>query len=187
MFKDKLYAVLKNILSTINDINNTINDINNKVLTNISSISSINLWKAGIADYVIEQGTSTETMTSGGSITWTYRKWNSGIAECWADPSIVVTEWTLWNNLYQGYTSSQYFLYPSGLFKSEETPKLNITCYPPTTGGYGTAGVEIWTDSSNQHTNVRTPLIYPLRPQSSTAPTAGGILIMSMSAKGKWK
>ena len=27
-----------------------------------------------IADYVVEQGTSG---------TWTYRKWNSGIAECW--------------------------------------------------------------------------------------------------------
>lgn len=31
------------------------------------------------ADYVVEQGTSGD---------WTYRKWNSGIAECWCDYSM---------------------------------------------------------------------------------------------------
>lgn len=37
----------------------------------------------GLADFVVAQGDS-----SSGSGTWTYRKWNSGLAECW-------TRWTI--------------------------------------------------------------------------------------------
>ena len=36
---------------------------------------------APVADYVIEQGTSG---------VWFYRKWNSGLAECWTHPAITV-------------------------------------------------------------------------------------------------
>lgn len=37
----------------------------------------------GVKDYIVEQG------TSGG---WTYRKWNSGIAECWGRvPLVIIT------------------------------------------------------------------------------------------------
>lgn len=48
-------------------------------------------------DYVIEQGTSG---------VWTYRKWNSGIAECWTDTvSGTGTDVTLVGSYYWSYLS----------------------------------------------------------------------------------
>ncbi|MBR3278698.1 MAG: hypothetical protein IKG01_07390 [Lachnospiraceae bacterium] len=131
-----------------------------------------------IGDYVVEKGTSG---------IWHYRKWNSGIAECWAGTEVTITSWTLWNNLYQGNMAQQYFDYPTGLFTG--VPTLLATCYPPENGGYATAGVEMWTDSDSGvvHSKDRTPNIYPLRSQSGTAPSSGGSLIMAMEAKGSWK
>lgn len=36
------------------------------------------------ADYIVEQGTSGN---------WTYRKWNSGIAECWGEYKTTITHY----------------------------------------------------------------------------------------------
>lgn len=52
--------------------------------TNATTVEGI-LANLGIDDYVVEQGTKQGT----GGI-WTYRKWDSGVAECWA-------YWTLQN------------------------------------------------------------------------------------------
>ena len=49
-------------------------------------------YKLGlIADYVIETGTSG---------IWTYRKWNSGIAECWGTYTKTGPITSAWGNLY---------------------------------------------------------------------------------------
>ena len=40
-----------------------------------------------VADYVVAQGTSG---------IWTYRKWNSGVAECWAKITQTVTSGDVW-------------------------------------------------------------------------------------------
>lgn len=40
----------------------------------ISELDQSKMEKSVVADYIVEQGTSGN---------WTYRKWNSGIAECW--------------------------------------------------------------------------------------------------------
>lgn len=130
----------------------------------------------GAGDWVI---------SSGQSGIWTYRKWNSGIAECWADTTVTVTSWTLWGNQYQGNFSPQYFEYPSEFFVS--TPQLLVSCYPPATGGFGTSGVELWTDANHNHTKDATPYIYPLRPQTASAPTGNAPVIISMQAKSRWK
>ena len=37
----------------------------------------------GASDYIIEQDIVTSSCSNNGSIVWTYRKWNSGVAECW--------------------------------------------------------------------------------------------------------
>lgn len=50
--------------------------------TSDASTSYIILDTGNIGDYVVEQGTSGN---------WTYRKWNSGIAECWAYITFVPT------------------------------------------------------------------------------------------------
>ena len=59
--------------------------------------------KLPAADYVIEQGTSG---------IWTYRKWNSGIAECWGSYTTTGGSSTE-GSLYWKGTSTAY---PSGLF-----------------------------------------------------------------------
>lgn len=55
------------------------NYIEGQTVITAQNLNDINNFLGGgtgnLADYVVEQGTS-------GS--WTYRKWNSGVAECWA-------------------------------------------------------------------------------------------------------
>ena len=67
-------------------------------------------------DFIVAQGTSGD---------WTYRKWNSGIAECWlvnySMGSIAMTAG--YGNLY--YRNSPTYWFPSGLFIS--TPTLVLT------------------------------------------------------------
>ena len=60
--------------------------------------------KALSVDYIVEQGTSG---------IWTYRKWNSGIAECWGVDEFYHTSWAKWN--------------PTGLYYSVGN---HITNYP---------------------------------------------------------
>ena len=66
-----------------------------------------------IADYVVEQGTSGN---------WTYRKWNSGVAECWARTPVSLNVNIAWGGVYYGVVSAIAF--PSGLFKS--SPEANF-------------------------------------------------------------
>lgn len=69
------------------------------------------------ADYVTEQGTSD---------IWTYRKWNSGIVECWgvtATASYACT--TAYGSLYYAPLSS--FNFPNGLFSTR--PEVNLTAH----------------------------------------------------------
>lgn len=77
--------------------------------------------KLPAADYVVEQGTSGN---------WTYRKWNSGIAECWGthNPSSSAsgTEGGLY---FQGI----YIDFPSGLFAS--APRTLVTAHGSWIGG----------------------------------------------------
>lgn len=64
-----------------------------------------------IADHVVEQGTSG---------IWTYRKWSSGIAECWGEITKtghnINRAWGSWYVSASGTTNEFYADYPSGLF-----------------------------------------------------------------------
>lgn len=89
--------------------------------TNIKTINSESILGSGDidlptpADYVVEQGTSD---------IWTYRKWNSGIAECWGTTAYrSVSTTSAFGNAYYG--SLQTITYPSGLFTV--APKATIT------------------------------------------------------------
>lgn len=78
-----------------------------------------------IADYVVEQGTDD---------IWTYRKWNSGIAECWGEQGFTVT-WAGASPAY--YSTNKYYpSFPSGLFAaapctSVSTPNGNAAYVVP--------------------------------------------------------
>lgn len=47
--------------------------------------------RAELADYIVEQGAANG---------WTYRKWNSGLAECWGSASATATITTAWGGLF---------------------------------------------------------------------------------------
>ena len=53
---------------------------------------SLDITKLGIADYIVEQGTSG---------IWTYKKWNSGIVEAWANASTTQAIATALGNIYR--------------------------------------------------------------------------------------
>lgn len=87
---------------------------------------------SAVADYVVVQETSG---------IWTYRKWNSGIAECWTTSTINTTG-TAWANIMGGYGFSVSYNLPSGLFTSSPIANGNgrtgsgggfVFCYCTTT------------------------------------------------------
>ena len=100
-----------------------------------------------VADYVVEQGTKS---------LWTYRKWNSGIAECWCADNDKLTYEGVMLGGYIYYTS--YYSYP---FNSISAPNVsyNATFTPSwrvaiiadadTTGTSGFGRVRILSDNGH--------------------------------------
>lgn len=121
--------------------------------------------KIGV-DYVVETGTSG---------IWTYRKWKSGIAECWGKISVSITSWSAWGAVYEGNPST-YGTYPSGLFI--DPPDFWVTP-DGTQGQLGLLSVEVFNNGSK----TRTPTFYALRPSSVGTAT----VIFHCRAKGFWK
>lgn len=66
-------------------------------------------------DFIVEKGTSG---------VWTYRKWASGVVECWATTNVTVTLTTVGTYYHRGTASISL---PSGLFYSAPN-MVNITC-----------------------------------------------------------
>lgn len=69
---------------------------------------------AAIADYVVEEGTDG---------IWTYRKWNSGIAECWG--ATALASHSITSAYGSGYWTHEYHTLPSGLFTSVTNAQAN--------------------------------------------------------------
>ena len=89
-----------------NDVYNTINIG--------SSDADIYLRGVKMADFVTEQGASGD---------WTFRKWNSGTAECWRTISGNINKYTTWNGMH-GYTGSAQF--PSGFFTQSPNVQYQV-------------------------------------------------------------
>lgn len=114
---------------------------------------------ASSVDYVVEEGTDG---------IWTYRKWASGIAECWGQYYMSIPSMTAWGSCY--YSPYVTINYPSGLFTVD--PSVSIT---------RTGGLEGW--AGCQTTNVNSVVgAYLLRPA-----TGSGTTVLAISAKGGWK
>ena len=88
-------------------------------------------------DYIVEQGT--RTTGSGNSIAnWVYRKWNSGVAECWCRKHIQTGVSTAWGGLYvSGSLPHTNILWPVNF---TEIPVANITIAPNASGAFLIAG-----------------------------------------------
>ena len=117
-------------------------------------------------DYIVEQGTS-------GS--WTYRKWNSGIAECWGTFT-EVKGFTSWNsNMYVCDMTS--VSYPTNLFIAKPLCFANITsdnanAVASLDGGYGSG------------TKDQTPTAVAIR---GTSVSGNANWEKEYHAIGKWK
>lgn len=117
------------------------------------------LRNLGAMDYVVEQGTDG---------IWTYRKWASGIAECWAYPHN--TTFTADGQLMGGYLFRGGYAFPSGLFL--EAPEGYVN-------GHSGTGVG-WGEFRNATKDAFTA--YICGNQNLTSVTVSG-----MRATGRWK
>ena len=112
----------------------------------------------GYGDYVLEQGTSG---------IWTYRKWASGVAECWGQPSKSVAS----SGTFLGaYAFSTYFSLPAGIFTSVTEANVN----PKVGNGYA---IPAYINATNASIGVDA-----LANNSGTQTFSAHI-----SVKGKWK
>lgn len=129
-----------------------------KVMTLVNS--------GGTADYLVEEGTSD---------IWTYRKWASGIAECWGTASYSGS-WAAWGSLYALTFNSIY--YP---FTFYEVPIVQYTPNVKDTGSNS-----CWAGTYNGMSNADKKIICRpalLRPTSGDTST----YYCHILAKGLWK
>lgn len=105
----------------IAEINTSLGTTGGRLATFIKQIA----YKLGlIDDYVVEQGTSGN---------WTYRKWNSGIAELWGTYTGTSVTPTAWGNIYASDTIPRID-YP---FAFTSAPQVQVTPrYTGTGGGF---------------------------------------------------
>lgn len=118
-----------------------------------------------ITDFPIEEGTEG---------IWSYRKWHSGIAECWGlYPVADATITTPWGNLYE--TAINYQLnFPKGLFAD-----IPVTHYfAQSSDGGGCLALE----TVGQTTKDQTCSLFPIRATPQTVD-----LTIAIRAIGRWK
>lgn len=134
--------------------------------------SAWDFMKDGIAqtDYVVEQGT---VNMQGTASTWAYRKWASGIAECWGlYPITGAVINVAWGYLFE--TAVNYQLsFPTGLFVSNPVAHFST---PTATGGI------LALETMGETTKEQTCSFFPIRATPSTLD-----LTVAVQATGRWK
>lgn len=89
------------------------------------------------ADYIIEQGTR-QTGSGNSLANWTFRKWNSGMYECWCRKHIQTAVSTAWGGLYvSGALPHTNLIWPGAFI---DIPVANITIAPNASGAFLIAG-----------------------------------------------
>ena len=120
------YVIVTNAGVRLQSGNNNVVVTNNTIRINAETGKAYyNGVEIGGADYVVETGTSG---------IWTYRKWNSGIAECWGKRSVSTTINTAWGSLYtSGALSGTDVALP---FTFAEVPNVNVSLYNNAAGAF---------------------------------------------------
>ena len=126
-------------------------------------------------DFIVEQGTKT-TGSGNSQANWVYRKWNSGIAECWCRKHISTAVNTAWGNLYVSGALSYTNITWGVTFT--EIPVANITIAPNATGAFLIAG------GSTSLTATNTGGYEIAR---GSALSSAGSFYINYYAIGKWK
>lgn len=123
----------------------------------------------GISDYITAQGE-----TNG----FTWRKWASGVAECWKlHTDTGVTIQTAWGNVYESATTYGSISYPSGLF-------TNAPCCTITPNGSSDGRTTLGLEIGNVGTAAKTPQWNYMR---GTANASGQTINVAIYAIGRWK
>ena len=125
-------------------------------------VDDLDAQGANLADYVVEQGTSG---------IWTYRKWNSGIAECWGRYSASTAISTAWGSIYYGSVNLPN--YP-----------FSFTALPSRHATLDTAGGLAWIVPNSSNTTVSNPGGMFVFSAGSNASVGCNI---SVYAIGRWK
>lgn len=136
--------------------------------SNISSfVSGLEIGGGGTAvDLIVEQGTSG---------IWTYRKWSSGISECWGSVTTTTALTTWVSPISYGSTYSARQTFPTGLFTA--VPKEFVSL---------SSGTDSWlcSDSTNKVTATQTGRYYIVRPSS---PSGNFTFTVYFHDIGTWK
>jgi hypothetical protein len=126
---------------------------------------SFGVYGSPLYDFVVEEGES-------GS--WKYRKWYSGIAECWVTVSMSSAINTAWGGLYRTGTYSSKLDYP---FSFISRPREVVTAH--CSSSYG-----LMTYSYDNNTSTRTGSYDVTRP---TAVTSALSIYFDIYVIGKWQ
>lgn len=113
------------------------NDFNFNVPVNVNGSISINHTNL---DYVVEYGEK---------YTWTYRKWDSGIAECWRTVYITAQLNEPWGSLYVMENPTGSYSYP---FIFVDTPSENVTL--TSASNQKNNSYQAWICTSSEHTQT---------------------------------
>ena len=136
--------------------------------TGATTIAGI-LSALGISDYITAQGE-----TNG----FTWRKWASGVAECWKlHTDTGVTIQTAWGSVYESATTYGNISYPSGLF-------TNAPCCTITPNGSSDGRTTLGLEIGNVGTAAKTPQWNYTR---GTANASGQTINVAIYAIGRWK
>lgn len=142
-------------------------DFNFNVPVKAPSLAADELTLDGVQmDYIVEQGTKSS---------WLYRKWNSGIMECWRRVQLTTNVSTAWGSLYSsGAISATNLTYPYAFI---ETPYLNVSLMP-----FGAGGL-IMAPGNSYGSATQTGALEITRGSSTT----NASYLIAYHAVGKWK
>lgn len=127
------------------------------------------------ADYIVEQGTVT-TGSGNSTANWAYRKWNSGVAECWCRKYISTAVTSAWGNLFvSGAMPHTNITWGVDFI---DIPVANITIAPNASGAFLIAG------GSTSLTATNTGGYEIAR---GSALTSAGNFYINYYGIGKWK
>lgn len=137
-------------------------DSNGNADFNINGALKIN---GNSIDYIVEEGTKG---------IWTYRKWNSGIAECWGTTSPkTLTLNTAWGNLYTNNTS---------LINNAISYPFSFTATPAVVASTIFNNTSYWAVMANSGGVSSSPEYKAVMPQSGSATCS-----LHFHVIGKWK
>lgn len=177
LYEDTSIADINKVkASDMNEIKTVVNNNDDTTTNNTNAIGTladlsttnkdnlVNAINELSVDYIVEQGTSD---------IWSYRKWNSGLVECWTTTPVqfTFTGTKAWGSVYESPLT--YYNYPTNIFIND--PNVIIQ----KAGGSG-GWLEIGSGSSIQ----RTPGIYIIYPVNKTSAMTSYI---SIYASAKWK